>query len=182
MLCRSSSIPLSSIFEPVTHLSGSQRGGFRELSFSRRIWVWIFEVGLSQDCSCSLFEAVRFLLTIPNCWRKRVFLAHAVFVDWNQGWEFLQKKKLFFWKIYVFTFQNKAIFTWTKRSSSRRLSFSVMCLKPKSLQLGVMNVWKSSWFYKRIELAIVSLEKKNQKSIHRSDARSKALMEYLEVS
>jgi hypothetical protein len=79
-----SSIPLSSILEPVGDLRGGQTGGIGQLPLLPRTGIGIVRVPVPQHAPRLLLEAVARLLAVPYRPGQREFSPHTVLPDGAQ--------------------------------------------------------------------------------------------------
>lgn len=98
-------IALSSIFEPIRHLSKSQSRLLGQLFLVVRCWISISSVALLQLISMPLLETVYCFFAIPYCLGKRILFPDPIFVDGAQV------------------------------AASDPLRLSIMCLPPEPVQL-----------------------------------------------
>ncbi len=53
---RRRSVPLSSVFEPVAHLSGCESRGLSQMTLSGGVWIGILQVPFPQEATGSLLK------------------------------------------------------------------------------------------------------------------------------
>jgi len=78
-------VSLSSVLEPVAHLSRRQPGGSRQVTFVARRRVCIALVPVSKHAPRSILEAVRRLFAVPDRARQRKLAADSILADGAEG-------------------------------------------------------------------------------------------------